>query len=630
MSDQQKNNIFSARSSKDDQQNEQCVNRTTILKSPFITTNTSSSLPKLVPPSRKHTSPVKRSHKRSLSLSSSAINTNILYSRTRKPLSFSNSSEKPFNLLDDFQSDSSKEKNDLLSSHILLPPPQNSNFDLSSIMDNTNIEKYNHNNTINNNDDRDFFDLHLQSNSEKSTSKNGSIDSNVPALGYSNAYDFNSYLRLVTSNLLLGSENTKVATSKKYSLDLTNPIKIDLNEKNDKPIFDSLELDCVVRSSVWDSDVETEDEDGLDLSLNLKKNEKNNLNDLNFENDNNQGKRKQNYDVLKSFDQSIINTTDSQIPLLYDPINKIVNSKKNMIPFKQIDSSNIPIKIYSDSQQSKIKSPISSRDSDETLHEHDQLKNSEILTRKRSPVNSSRLVKNTNFAKEIQEDVTMKSLSHHHIFVENLKSALKPIPRTLLNMIVESSDGSLEDATKYATEINAQNSQGIPIPEKTTEIVNIPTTGPIVNGVKKSAIIRGVRAKSNIKKRINNNDSKIKEKVGYFNTLAERRAATIQENQNRQNIIATVTNTSNNFKGFYSLQEKQQFMKRNIATNNFIDEPLEYKENYHSINTRTMESKMATEGSFNVFKRPRVNESTFSKLDSNGRKKVNWADSLEW
>ncbi|VEU20620.1 DEKNAAC101491 [Brettanomyces naardenensis] len=70
------------------------------------------------------------------------------------------------------------------------------------------------------------------------------------------------------------------------------------------------------------------------------------------------------------------------------------------------------------------------------------------------------------------------------------------VRKNLLNLIVESSDGSLEDATKYATEINSQNSAGIPLPEKTTELVTIPTTGPAVGGIRKAAIVRATEAKT--------------------------------------------------------------------------------------------------------------------------------------
>jgi hypothetical protein len=609
----------------------------TILKSPFIATDLSSNIPTLHAPSKKNSSPIKRSHKRTTQ-TVSAINTNELHTRTRKPLSFNNANEKPFNLLDDFQHNNSDEKIDLFSSKFSFLPPQNSNvnFKISSEPDKK----------LNKIQSRDIFDI---SNSRISnTDENKSIFSNIPLIGANIAYDFNSYLRSVTSSFKIGGEITKKNTSNHCLLDLSNPIKINLLEEQNTEIINDFDLDCIVRSSVWDSDVETEEEDELDLNLNLQDNKQN---DLNIELD--QSKLQKNHEVLKYFNQTISNksSNNSQIPLLYDPINKILNSRKGSIPLRSMESSsnsNIPLKIYSDFEP-KVKSPVSSQGSDETLNENDQLrkesipnnmeiKNIQSNTLLNKNINNDHNNNNNNNNAHIKIEQITKSLPHHHIFVENIKSALKPIPKTLLNMIVESSDGSLEDATKYATEINAQNSQGIPIPEKTTEIVNIPTTGPTINGVKKSAIIRGVRAKATIKKKDNliNQEIKNKETNKLFNTLMERREALIQENQNKKNILPNNNNVSNNnFKGFYSLQEKQQFYKRNIAANNFGNEVSENKENFHisafsSSCNKTIRREAKKDGFSTAFKRHRVNESTYSKLDNNGRKKVNWAENLEW
>lgn len=85
----------------------------------------------------------------------------------------------------------------------------------------------------------------------------------------------------------------------------------------------------------------------------------------------------------------------------------------------------------------------------------------------------------------------------HRKFKSPSKPSIK-VRENLLNLIVESSDGNLDDATKYATEINSQNSSGIPLPEKTTELVTIPTTGPAVGGVKKAAIVRALLAKASL------------------------------------------------------------------------------------------------------------------------------------
>lgn len=85
----------------------------------------------------------------------------------------------------------------------------------------------------------------------------------------------------------------------------------------------------------------------------------------------------------------------------------------------------------------------------------------------------------------------------HRTFRKPSRPSIK-VRDNLLNLIVESSDGNLDDATKYATEINSQNSSGIPLPEKTTELVTIPTTGPAIGGIKKAAIVRALLAKASL------------------------------------------------------------------------------------------------------------------------------------
>lgn len=512
----------------------------TIFKSPFISSEPTNFIPDLRPPKRVISSPVKRNHKRSSYVGS--INLNDIHSRNRKPLSFTNNKQN--SMVDDFQSKDFDGNDNALANFPVLQPPRrhievvttNKEYNINTLKLMEPEQKVM--------DDKDIFSLDLNPFSE-----NTSIFSMVPTGASSSVFDFNSYLKSVTSNLKSASELTSNITKSMNLLDLSNPIKVDLIR--DKQLISSLDLDCVRRSSTWDSDVETED--GLDLEFNFE--QKNNI--------------------------------ESQIPSLYDPFNKVLTGKKyqsyrNASPI--LGRSGIPLKIYSDNinvnKNIKVKSPNTSQESDNTLW-------------------SKHLV-----VQEIKKDLSQCE-PHHRIFVHNLKSAIKPIPKNMLNLIVEASDGSLEDATKYATEINAQNSVGVPVPEKVTELVNIPTNGPTVNGVRKSAIIRGIKARTNLK------DNKREQKDNavtlskYPDKLSEYPNMLSIGNNNWKNITANI-NSSSSFKGFYSLKEKHQFQKRNTAK-------VEGKENVNAV---------VTVG----FKRSRGNE-TYSL---SGRKHVNWAESLEW
>ena len=596
-------------------------------------------IPKLTPPTRKsNTSPTKRNNNN---------NTTSLIS------------DSTFSLLDDFQNGDNNETIDLFSAPSLMPP--------SSLNSNDNIDpsKLKPQN-------RGIFSFEIGSSSSSSLSSktntpsdaNTSIFSMLPTIS-SNTFDFGSYLRSVTSTFQIKPTIPDNTTSiNKSLLDFSNPVKVDLLRADDQNLLDDLELDCVVRASHWESDVESDDDLELDLSSDGTKdvgsdnnmNMNMNMNKVRFTHNQNEN------DYLKYFNQAKTNNNNissntskvsfnfdskhssnipSQIPYLCDPLNSAITAKSDSRHSSPIANDNlnintnssIPLKIYSDNIFSpRNNSPTSSQGSDKTLTEN---------------FNS---IKGTT--QTIIKQDNSKCLPHHHIFAENLKSAFKPIPKTLLNLIVESSDGSLEDATKYATEINSQNSEGIPIPEKTTELVNIPTAAPDINGVRKSAIIRGVRARTDIKKPKNklstrkNNNSEFSTKINQtntfannnnnnndiianrekrviFNTLGERRRALNSESSNTQNIRAN-NHIDTSFKGFYSLQEKQQFYKRNIQNNN--NSKLYEKENY-SFND---DSNTITKSFPTAFKRARVNETYNTVYDDNGKKKVNWADTLEW
>ncbi|GAV28603.1 hypothetical protein PMKS-002075 [Pichia membranifaciens] len=570
-----------------------------------------------------------------------------IYSRNRKPLSFGTSSSKGFNLLDDFQNGDINETIDLFPAPSLNPPQNSSNHILNN---NNSLSK-----DINKND-RDFFDL----GSSASSDGNFSIFSMMPATGSSTpAFDFNSYLLSVTSNLQITPKMASKGVQSTNLLDLSKPLKLDVLQEKDrsviseKNIMDDLELDCVVRSSVWDSDTETEDE--LELHLNLD-NEKETEEGKNEASDNAiDNSLRNDYDIanddyLKYFNQSMTSNSSETQSSYNQPLRSMQQNKSFVSPkfsiSNDISSMAKPVEIFSDPQP-KLKSPISSQGSDETLHDEE-----EQLTALKYGSNSVNHQKRTiTFSQQndLQLDLgvtshkqladSKKCSPHHHIFAENLRSALKPIPKALLNLIVESSDGSLEDATKYATEINAQNSEGIPIPEKTTELVNIPTTAPSVNGVRKSAIVRGVRARTGCKKKVKKSQGGKPEtliadvskwnKDNHQNAdkLVERQESIIQANENRQNIIS---NINNNFRGFYSLQEKQQFTKRNIATGVNENQYNEDKENIDAGPNEKGPNYKVTGNLTAGFKRAKVVKTEYRTINTNGKKRVNWAESLEW
>ena len=666
---------------KDDKENK------SIFRSPFLMQNSSASIPSLAPAKRHSGSPIKRSHKRSKSQilfndfdihSNSNCNSN---SRIRQPLSIlSGSSNKSFSLLDDFQHGDINEPIDILFPPSLPPPatdPQNKlPFNVS--LDPRQITRTGGDDK---NASRSIFSFGPTKDQDRDNASGSSFVSMFPSVVSSTVFDFGSYLRSVTSGLQMGPKLTTPIDhgnnyASRYNLDFSNLTKYDLSQETDKMAIDELELDCVVRASSWDSDLETEDE--LDLELHLEEENSTESETLDIANTdpsssvivnqeekqdrsavNNEKQQPYENDYLKYFNQSKTSKSNkaaaalpSQIPSLYDPFHKALSGNSRSPSPPELQGSSIPLKIYSDSDTlssaHQVRSELSSPGSEDTLNEGKDL---------------------LRQAKRLRFHETSKCLPHHHIFADHLKPALKPIPRHLLNLVVESSDGSLEDATKYATEINSQNSEGIPIPEKTTELVNIPTTAPGEDGVRKSAIIRGIRARSgngskgsNISARssdipkpkgvnfdtsrvdihVDDNNTSVfgtnsREKRAIFNTLTERREALLNESRNRQNIRANVyVDNNNNFKGFYSLHEKQQFYKRNIANNKGCELMSEDKENSVGSDTQSMSNFSS------AFKRPRfasagtTNSSSSSinvnvnVADVSGKKSVNWAESLEW
>ncbi|ODV84236.1 hypothetical protein CANARDRAFT_29389 [[Candida] arabinofermentans NRRL YB-2248] len=187
--------------------------------------------------------------------------------------------------------------------------------------------------------------------------------------------------------------------------------------------------------------------------------------------------------------------------------------------------------------------------------------------------------------------------------------------KNLLNLIVESSDGNLDDATKYATEINAINSTGIPIPEKTTELVTIPTSGPDIGGVKKSAIVKAILARNN----------------PLSSDLHRHKLAGLKTKSNRSSIRSDVVQKN----GFYTKKEQREFLKRTERSSHFEEE--DDKENKRLKNDNHTSAKMKTisplsSNSQNPFGSGAVPVKKIFNFSSNSikGKKVTWATSLEW
>lgn len=92
-------------------------------------------------------------------------------------------------------------------------------------------------------------------------------------------------------------------------------------------------------------------------------------------------------------------------------------------------------------------------------------------------------------------------------FTGVLKPAIRQ-EKPVLSLMVDSSSGKLYEATKYATEINACNCEGIPIPTNPNELVSIPVNGSR-KAAKKTALVRAHRIEA-VEKR----DSTVQ--VGFY------------------------------------------------------------------------------------------------------------------
>lgn len=162
--------------------------------------------------------------------------------------------------------------------------------------------------------------------------------------------------------------------------------------------------------------------------------------------------------------------------------------------------------------------------------------------------------------KKIQTKSPGRICSPSHRVRENpLKSNIR-VRKNLLNLIVESSDGSLDDATKYATEINSQNSSGIPLPEKTTELVTIPTTGPSVGGVRKAAIVRAMLAKAHVESMTHGGNHNIKHISQKRTPSGKGILKSVRFQSSRLNTV--IHSSSKKHVGFYTATEKDEFAEQ--------------------------------------------------------------------
>ncbi|CDK29720.1 unnamed protein product [Kuraishia capsulata CBS 1993] len=165
-----------------------------------------------------------------------------------------------------------------------------------------------------------------------------------------------------------------------------------------------------------------------------------------------------------------------------------------------------------------------------------------------------------------------------HSIISNIARPVLMHRKNTLNLIVDAENGDMDDATKYATEINSQNCEGIPIPERTNELVTIPASGE--GRVRKAALIRAV----------------------------------LVRNQHSQGHASTSR------AGFYTESEHEAYMMQH--NNGTADQ----------CNTRNGVSKVALVGDDNKENsRPMKGYLKKTPMKSKLRtKRVQWATSLEW
>ncbi|ODV98484.1 hypothetical protein PACTADRAFT_48235 [Pachysolen tannophilus NRRL Y-2460] len=276
------------------------------------------------------------------------------------------------------------------------------------------------------------------------------------------------------------------------------------------------EIDCKVRAN---------DEIALDDNEELQANMSFDFEEFIKKNDKSQQEQEQEIDdkISQNSDDSmdidvILPDTGKKIPNIeknsaitaYEKLNgplkfpsKVSSNKPPTIPLPSLPHSSNNI---ATTYESKIPIRCSSKSSATTrfnniiqIH-HDPIKTTTIsssLSSKYKPISlyKQTLKKSTRLNPDQYSRIlkSPKRICSPKKQIKPLKPALKEC-KNLLNLIVDASTGNVKDATRFGTEINSQNSEGVPLPESVKELVTIPTNN--ANVTHKAAIIRAINVKA--------------------------------------------------------------------------------------------------------------------------------------
>lgn len=322
----------------------------------------------------------------------------------------------------------------------------------------------------------------------------------------SQAFDFNSYLTGFTSEIVI-KDVPSLAFSDSFRragvLDFEKCERLDMVKDRGAitkdNLLDEYELDCIVRANGYDSDEEVRQE-----------NERDSFNNFGIQLNN-----------LKSHTNTEMTPNKGSANLMLDPTTSLTNdTKSNALSFS----------IFSDNN-----------DTNEQEGEEDNLKSP-----KSSPMNT---IKSSTIHLE-PSTPPRKSASkfkacspHHRTLRSPKKSSFKPSTVKSFHLFLETNDHNLDDAVRFATEINTMSGEKVPLPESITEIISIPTMGPPDGkGFKQSAIITGIKPKVLRKK--------IESRERFSHHLSQMR------------VMRDSTNIdTKRGKGFYSAYEKDDFLK---------------------------------------------------------------------
>ncbi|CAH2352109.1 hypothetical protein CLIB1423_05S05798 [[Candida] railenensis] len=173
---------------------------------------------------------------------------------------------------------------------------------------------------------------------------------------------------------------------------------------------------------------------------------------------------------------------------------------------------------------------------------------------------------NTNNATSVSMSPKRICVPNHLNYTGKFKPSIKYSKSSTNIYMVDSSTGSINDATQFGTELNASNCEGFPLPEDTNEIVQIPTNDDTNKNKQKMAIIKAYHNK-------------------YFNTASS--AASSRESKPDFRIG-----------GFYSSEEFEKFQS--------------------SIDAMKTGVELVQ------------NEPKTKAKNKKGKARVNWAEQLEW